>query len=33
MLKEDLIPSIPVRSNEDQSNLTTMGRKKKMKEI
>jgi len=25
ILKEDLIPSIPVRSNEGQSNLTTMG--------
>ncbi len=24
ILKEDLIPSIPVRSNECQSNLTTM---------
>jgi len=25
ILKEDLIPNIPVRSNESQSNLTTMG--------
>lgn len=25
VLKNDLIPSVPVRSNEDQSNLTTMG--------
>ena len=35
LLKENLIPSIPAKSNENQSNLTTMGSfwKKKMKEM